>query len=83
MEKEKDLENIKSDCQKILKMCQELDEETDSMKDGIDFLISEYKTNKRWFRDEPGRVTIEDVIKASFEFGWASKRNYDYDRAKE
>lgn len=44
----------------------------------VDFLLNEYKTNKRWFRDEPGRVTIEDVIKASFEFGWASKRNYDY-----
>lgn len=83
MEKKENLENIKSDCQKILKMCQELNEEMDSMKEGVDFLINEYKTNKRWFREEPGRVTIEDVIKASFEFGWASKRNYDYDRAKE
>ena len=42
-----------------------------------EFLLNEYKTNKRWFREEPGRVTIEDIIKASFEFGWSSRRNYN------
>lgn len=48
-----------------------------AMKDGVDFLLNEYKTNKRYFRLEPGRVTIEDVIKTCFEFGWASKKNFD------
>lgn len=46
--------------------------------ENVEFLINEYKTNKRWFREQPGKVTIEDVIKASFEFGWACKRNFDH-----
>lgn len=76
-DKKENIDNILSDCKKLLKICNELDAEMDSMKEGVDFLLNEYKTNKRWFREEPGRVTIEDVIKTSFEFGWASKRTYD------
>lgn len=77
-DKNEKIDNILSDCKKLLKICNELDAEMDSMKEGVDFLLNEYKTNKRWFREEPGRVTIEDVIKTSFEFGWASKRTYDH-----
>lgn len=68
-----------SQIDKLLSNCKELERELVEHKKGIDFLLNEYKTNKRWFREEPGRVTIEDVIKTAFEFGWASKRNYDYD----
>lgn len=56
--------------------------EMDAMKEGKEFLLEQYKTNKHWFREEPGRVTVEDVIKMAFEFGWASKRQYDYDQSK-
>ena len=67
------------DCKKLLQNCEELNKELEEMKHGVDFLINEYKTNKHYFRVEPGKVTIEDVIKTCFEFGWASKRNFDYD----
>ena len=70
------------DCEKLLKNCRELEREMKASKEGIDFLINEYKTNKRYFRSEPGKVTIEDVIKTCFEFGWASKRNFDYDEGR-
>ena len=68
---------------KLLENCRSLEAEINEMDRCKEFLINEYKTNKRWFRLEPGKVTIEDVIKASFEFGWSSKRNFDYDRERE
>ena len=71
-----------TDCKKLLQNCKELEREMKASKKGVDFLINEYKTNKRYFRAEPGKVTIEDVIKTCFEFGWASKRNFDYDRQR-
>jgi Ca2+-binding EF-hand superfamily protein len=67
------------DTKKLLHNCKELEREMKATKEGVDFLINEYKTNKRYFRAEPGKVTIEDVIKTCFEFGWASKRIFDYD----
>ena len=67
------------DTKKLLQNCKELEREIKATKEGVDFLINEYKTNKRYFRAEPGKVTIEDVIKTCFEFGWASKRIFDYD----
>ena len=67
---------------KLLENCRDLNDEIKEMDHCKEFLINEYKTNKRWFRLEPGKVTIEDVIKASFEFGWSSRRNFDYDRER-
>lgn len=64
---------------KLLENCRSLETEIKEMDRCKEFLINEYKTNKRWFRLEPGKVTIEDVIKASFEFGWTSRRNFNYD----
>lgn len=75
-QEEKDL---MKECEELLKNCNETLKEIDESKRCVDFLINEYKTNKRYFRTEPGNVTIEDVIKTCFEFGWASKRNFDYD----
>ena len=57
-------------------------DEIKEMDDCKNFLLNEYKTNKRWFREEPGKVTIEDIIKSSFEFGWSCKKNFDYDRTR-
>lgn len=67
---------------KLLGNCRGLEAEIKEMDRCTEFLINEYKTNKRWFRPESGKVTIEDVIKASFEFGWASRRNFDYDTGR-
>ena len=71
-----------NDINKLLENCRGLDAEIKEMNRCKEFLINEYKTNTRWFRLEPGKVTIEDVIKASFEFGWSSRRNFDYDQEK-
>ena len=62
----------------LIENCKQLGRETDAMKHGLDFLLNEYNTNKRYFRENPGRVTIEDVIKTCFEFGWSSKSQFDY-----
>lgn len=72
-----DVDKIMAECEQLLKNCHALDKEMKAMNEGVEFLLNEYKTNKRYFRLEPGRVTIEDVIKTCFEFGWASKRNFD------
>ena len=81
---EKDNKSLSEEEQKLIqeaegliKDCDHLLEEIKEMEHGVDFLINEYKTNKRYFRDKPGRVTIEDVIKTAFELGWASKGNFD------
>lgn len=71
-----------NDINNLLENCRGLEAEIKEMDRCKEFLINEYKTNKRWFRLEPGKVTIEDVIKASFEFGWVSKRNFDYDTGR-
>ena len=73
-----DLETLMKDVKELLNNCNSLDRELDAMKHGVDFLINEYNTNKRYFREKPGRVTIEDVIKTCFEFGWSSKSQFDY-----
>lgn len=78
MAQEKDIKTILEDATSLLENCKQLNRETDAMKHGIDFLLNEYKANKRYFRENPGRVTIEDVIKTCFEFGWASKSQFDY-----
>ena len=49
-----------------------------AMDDTIAFALEQWKTNKRWFREEPGHVTTEDVIKTCIEFAWASKANFEH-----
>lgn len=70
------INDIISNIDSLIKSSNSLLEEIKEMDRCKEFLLNEYKTNKRWFREEPGRVTIEDIIKASFDFGWSSRRNY-------
>ena len=49
-----ELNNISS----LLENCRDLEAEIKEMDRCKEFLINEYKTNKRWFRSEPGEVTI-------------------------
>lgn len=77
-----DIQSIINESKQLLENCDNLLGEIKEMKKGVDFLINEYKTNKRWFRSQPGKTTIEDVIKACFEFGWSSKSQYDYNKMK-
>lgn len=73
-------EKIIADTKKLLRECKELDEELKFRDEQIRFLINEWKTNKRYFRDIPGRVTTEDLIKTVFHFAWRSRG--DFDRVK-
>jgi len=70
-------EEIK-DIQTVLDNAKKLQAELDERNRCLEFLFNEYKTNKRWFREEPGKVTAEDIIKAAFDFGWSSRHNFDY-----
>lgn len=74
---DKELEELEKESLALLENCRELDKELKALKDGVNFLLNEYRTNKRYFRESPGRVTTEDIIKTCFEFGWASRKNYD------
>lgn len=75
-----EINNIITETKSLLDNCKSLENELKEINRGKEFLINEYNTNKDWFRSEPGEVTIEDVIKTCFEFGWASRRQFDYDR---
>jgi hypothetical protein len=77
-----DIQKILDDAEKFADNCENGLKELDAMKEGKQFLLDQYKTNKHWFREEPGRVTVEDVIKMAFEFGWSSKRQFDYEQSK-
>lgn len=86
---EKEKKEEKADVDSILKSCTDLIEssnglldELKAMDEGKKFLINEYKTNKKYFRPDPGKITIEDVIKTTFEFAWASRGNYEYDKER-
>ena len=72
-----DIKSILENAQKLVNNIDSCNKEDKAMNKEIEFLINEYKTNKRYFREEPGKVTIEDVIRTSVQLGWASKRNYD------
>lgn len=76
---EEPIEVTISESQKLLESCKRLEAEISKMDDDIKFLLNEYKTNKRYFRQEPGRCTVEDVIKTVYEFAWAASRNYHLD----
>lgn len=73
-------QDIKTEIEQLISNCNTLIKEAEEQKRCTDFLIDKYKTSKRWFREDPGRVTIDDVIKTCFEFGWSSKRNFDYNK---
>lgn len=76
--KKEGIEDVIADVNTLLKNCDSIFKEMDFTKKEIDFLINEWNTNKRYFREEPGKVTTEDVIRTVFNFAWASCRNYDY-----
>lgn len=72
------LEDILKQANELIKSSNKTLAEGKVMDDIIAFALEQWKTNKRWFREEPGRVTTEDVIKMCIEFAWASKANFEY-----
>jgi len=77
------LEELMANAEQLIESTKKALEEDKEMRSCIDFALNEWKTNKRWFREEPGRVTTEDVIKMCIEYGWGSKRNFDYKQKRE
>ena len=76
------LKNILKDADKLLKNSNKALVEGKAMDDTIAFALEQWKTNKHWFREEPGRVTTEDIIKMCIEFAWSSKSNFEYSYKK-
>lgn len=75
---QKEIDEIISSSQEIINQASDLQEELNMIKHSEEFLINEYHTNKRYFKNrlESGRCTIEDVIKTVFEFAWSASKNY-------
>jgi hypothetical protein len=71
------LGDILESAKRLIESSKELNMELDEIKRCEEFLIEEYKRNKKYFRLEPGKTTVEDVIKTCFEFGWSSRRLFD------
>lgn len=73
---EPSIEDILKESQKILESANNLQKELEVEKDDVNFLTNEYKENKKYFRCEPGRTTIDDVIKTTYEFAWSQCKNF-------
>ena len=57
---QREKQDLISSTQEIIRQTDSFLEELKEMKNGVEFLINEYHTNKRYFRLEPGRCTAED-----------------------
>lgn len=79
---QKEIDELIRSSQKIINQSNGLLEELKEMERGVEFLINEYHTNKRYFRLEPGRCTTEDIIKTVFEFAWSASKNYMHKQNK-
>lgn len=74
---DQEMQSLLEETKQVLENCKGLNEEIEEMDRCKKFLLDEYHTNKRWFKTGPGRLTTEDIIKSVFDFGWASRHNFD------
>ena len=58
-----DISQILADAEKYVVNFKKILKEDTEMNHAIEFLINEYKTNKRYFCSEGSRPSINDVIK--------------------
>lgn len=77
-----DVSQILAEAEKYVANLDAILKEEAEMNHATEFLINEYKTNKRYFCSEGSRPSIDDVIKTCVEFAWASSRNYHNDTKK-
>jgi hypothetical protein len=75
-EEESNISEILKEADSLLESSENLLRECKDSDKDIEFLINQYHSNKRWFSEKPGRVTIEDVIKRCYEFGRAKGRTF-------
>lgn len=79
---QKDVETIIANAQEFLSHCN-LPKESKALDQAIEFALNEWQSgNTHWFRENPGHVTVPDVIKACVTFGWNSKRQFDHENKK-
>lgn len=71
-----EVSQILADAEKYVANLNAILKEEAEMNHATEFLINEYKTNKRYFCEEGSKPSINDVIRTSVEFAWASSRNY-------
>lgn len=71
-----DISKLLEEADSLLESSENLLRECKDSDEDIKFLIEQYHSNKRWFSEKPGRVTIEDVIKRCYEFGRAKGRTF-------
>ena len=76
-----DVETIIANANEFLSHCN-LTKESEELNKAIEFALNEWQTNQHWFSEEPGHVTVQDVIKTCVTFGWNSKCQFDHDNKK-
>lgn len=67
-----------NDCEDLIKNSEQTRKDQEALNKAIEFALNEWQTNQHWFREEPGRVTVPDVIRQCVQFGWASKNVFNY-----
>lgn len=71
------LKDLLDDCRKKLGSAKAMSKEYEAMKEGMDYVLKQWKTNKYWFKEESGQVTTEDVIKRVFQYAWNKRRDFN------
>lgn len=80
---DQEVQKIAAEAREFLAQSEESLRELEALKQEKDFVLNEWKSgNRRWFREEPGHVTTEDVIKMCIEHAWAARGNYEYQKRK-
>ena len=83
MENNTDIKEMIAKAEQLIKSSKKGLEAEAELNRCIEFALNEWKTNQRWFREEPGHVTTADVIKHCVEYGWAARHAYDYRKENE
>ena len=75
------LDELMAGIKLMLKDGEDFEKAVNYQQEQIDFLINEWKTNKKYFAANVSiseDVTVEDVIKAVFYFAWSARGNFDH-----
>ena len=75
------LDELMAGIKLMLKDGEEFEKAVNYQQEQIDFLLNEWKTNKKYFAANVSiseDVTVEDVIKAVFYFAWSARGNFDH-----
>ena len=73
------IDEIIKDTKQCLETSDRLLAELEAMSKHKQFLLKEYRENPGWFGEDG---SVEDVIKTCFEYGWACRGNYEYEKSK-